>query len=205
MCVNQLRELGTATIHYESVKGQLPGYTNRAPLDGAKQISWVIALFPYLDREDLWSEWRDGDGPIVQVDLVCCPSDQGNLVNNAPLNYVANNLLFLDRSTTAKANANSRTLEGLQSTQQTVMFSERAYSDSYPVGPWNSTGTLNYLTFGWPNEDDSSETVTIYTMRTQTNGISSNHPGLVNVGFADGHVETLAEDSMTDVFRCGKD
>lgn len=209
VCVNRLKELGTATIHYDSVKGQLPGWTNRAPLNGTKQINWVIALLPYLDREDLWQEWRDGSGDAasaVVYEQVCCPSDMGNLINPTPLNYVANDRLFEDRFTTAK----SRTLEGLQSTQRTVMFSERVY-EFYPVGPWADPDTyiayvanVDRLTFLWPDEGKPDETVTVYELQSRTKGISSNHSGTVNIAFADGHVETVAQDTMTDVFLCGE-
>ena len=207
VCVNRLKELGTATIHYESIKGQLPGWRNQAPLRDSSgaitQISWVVALFPYLDREDLWKEWRDGDGGTagtVVYEQVCCPSDMGNLINTTPLNYVANRRLFLDRSDAALAASNTRMLERLQSAQRTVMLSERVYrasSPATPVGPWTGTADINLLTFNWPNVGSP---VTVYSLYDDVDGISSNHSGTVNIAFADGHVETVAQDAMTDLF-----
>lgn len=207
VCVNRLKELGTATIHYESVKGQLPGWRNQSPLDQTKHISWVVALFPYLDREDLWREWRDGDGTDVNdgstvYEQVRCPSDMGNLPttnNEYPMNYVANRDLFLDRSTATLAAQNTVMLERLTSAQRTVMISERVQLSSTPVGPWSSTADdhFNHLTFVW---DVSATDIPVYSLYTKANGISSNHSGTVNIAFADGHVETVAQDDMTKDF-----
>ncbi len=209
VCVSRLKELATATIHYESIKGQLPGWRNQAPLRDSSgnitQISWIVVLFPYLDREDLWVEWRDGDGDTtgtVSYEQVCCPSDMGNLINTTPLNYVANRQLFLDRSTTTLAASNTRMLERLKSAQQTVMFSERVYRTSTPatpVGPWTGTADadLDLLTFVW---DVPATSIPVYSLYTRANGISSNHSGTVNIAFADGHVETVAQDTMTNLF-----
>ncbi|MDZ7616146.1 MAG: DUF1559 domain-containing protein [Patescibacteria group bacterium] len=96
VCTNRLKELGTAAIHYASIKGQLPGWRNKAPLvnDTSKNVealSWAVTLFPYLGREDLWQDWRAGTpGPVpVLFAELTCPSDSAN---NGPctLNYVAN-------------------------------------------------------------------------------------------------------------------
>ncbi len=199
VCVNRMRELATATIHYESVKGQLPGWRNQAPLDSDVSISWVVALFPYLDREDLWKEWRDGAGPEVVYEEVVCPSDMGNLTNPAPLNYVANRNLFRDRSSGANLSANTVTLDRLTSAQRTVLFAERVYRDTTKVGPWNdiTTGTpIDRFTL-----DPPGGSVTFFSLRNNATGVSSNHSGILNIAFADGHVETVAEDTLTDVYQ----
>ncbi len=201
VCINRLKELATATIHYEASRGQLPGWQNRAPIGSGGNISWVVALFPYLDREDLWADWRDGSGNAVVFEQVVCPSDMGNLTNTAPMNYVANRNLFRDRSAAIVNNptqlaANTMTLERLSSTQRTVLISERAYrSGTTQVGPWNAVSDINHLTFDWP-----TTATTIFALRNTASGISSNHSGVVNVAFADGHVETLADDTSTGVY-----
>lgn len=201
VCINRLREIGLAIIHFDSVKGQLPGWQNDSPISGrAKPISWAVVLFPYLDRDDLWRKYRDGTAVDASTTVevfegICCPSDQGNLINQAPMSYVVNNRLFLNRATTPPQ---TRTIESLQSAQRTVMVSERAYSSSYPVGPWTSpVADVNRLTFFWPNVADSD---TVYSLYPKTNGISSNHSGAVNIAFADGHVETVPQDAMTETF-----
>ncbi len=185
-CINRLREMATATIHYESIRGQLPGWQNKAPL-GNQNISWVVALFPYLGREDLWQDWRSGSGPAAVYDQVVCPSDMGNLANPAPMNYVANTALFVDRSNPT----NSVTLERIPSPQRTVMISERVFRSDRRVGPWNQRNQ-NQLTFNW------AAATTIHGLASQATGLSSNHGGIVNVAFADGHVETLPDDTSTN-------
>ena len=192
-CVNQLRELAMATLHYETVRGQLPGWQNQAPVGGG-QISWVVALFPYLDREDLWEQWRTGSGDTPVYEQVVCPSDLGNPGQNpqGPLNYVANINLFHDRV----GGGNTQTLEGLRSAQRTVMISERVYDASRPVGPWSGTDQ-NRLTFNW------TAAPTVHGLAGQAAGLSSNHGGLIHVAFADGRVEALAPETSTADYRSG--
>ena len=198
-CVNRLRELATATIHYESIRGQLPGWRNKAPLQPQGPISWVVALFPYLGREDLWQDWRDGSGDAVVYEQVMCPSDMGNVAtqkNPGPMNYVANAALFVDRSD--PSNSVSKTLDRLPSAQRTVMISERVNRTLDPpaVGPWNQLNQ-NQLTFNW------TAAITIHDLASQAAGISSNHGGVVNVAFADGHVETMPDDTLTADYSHG--
>ena len=88
VCTNRLKELGLAAVHYEANKGQFPGWRSKSPL-ASRNINWAIALFPYLNREDLWQDWREGTGPGVLVSELTCPSDSGNSADGA-LNYVAN-------------------------------------------------------------------------------------------------------------------
>src|SRR5450759_4761897 len=65
-CSNYQRELGTAMLGYELVKGHLPGYANN--LHGAV-VSWIPPLLPFIGRGDLWegtttspnNGWRNGN------------------------------------------------------------------------------------------------------------------------------------------------
>ncbi len=185
-CMHQLKELATATLHYESVRGRLPGWQDKAPLDGGN-VSWVVMLFPYLGREDLWEDWRGGGGTAVVYEQVICPSDMGNLTVGG-LNYVANNNLFVDRS----GNGNTVTLDTLPAAQRTVMISER--STTYgSVGGWDETSEAA-LTFNWT----AGSAATVHDLRDQ---VSSNHGGMVHVAFADGHVEALAPETSTSDYR----
>lgn len=88
-CRNNLRQLTIATIAYEAQKGQYPGFVNRI---GDKRATWVIALLPHLERNDLWEAWRDpkvNPGPTVYWSLLVCASDADGMSGN-PLSYAAN-------------------------------------------------------------------------------------------------------------------
>ncbi len=198
VCINRLKELATATLHYESIRGQFPGWRNQAPLRDSEgnvaQVSWVVAMFPYLGREDLWRDWRNGGADVAPVffEQLVCPSDAGNSGPGA-LSYVANGYLFQDRSTPALSAVNTVVLEQLQGAQRTVMISERVNSTAYPVGRWDvyQDADAPRLAFDWSVADS------VAGLASNQWGISSNHAGLVHVAFADGHVEALTPETRT--------
>jgi len=87
-CMNNQKQLSLATIHYESVKRQLPGVLNSQQ---GTCIGWIPKLFPYIDQDGLWSSWRMGyteDSPIRKISIAICPSDSNN--SEAPLSYAVN-------------------------------------------------------------------------------------------------------------------
>ncbi len=77
-CQNNLHQLSLACLNFESARRQFPGYAERlvvansvpddAPMtypysanDPTVDVSWVVMLLPYADRNDLWTRWRDPD------------------------------------------------------------------------------------------------------------------------------------------------
>ena len=68
-CLNNMKQIALAMRSYEAHKYQLPGYVNeigKAPLQTdntnssvSRMASWVVMLFPYLERTDLWEKWHD--------------------------------------------------------------------------------------------------------------------------------------------------
>jgi len=90
-CMNNQRQLGTALQGYESSQGIFPGYSEylgpptipATPHD----VTWIVTLFPYLDNNDLWKQWRKpvatnendlsnaGERPSVFLRFLACPSD----------------------------------------------------------------------------------------------------------------------------------
>jgi prepilin-type N-terminal cleavage/methylation domain-containing protein len=61
-CLSQQKNLGLANISYEGARGQFPGYLQRVgpSLANSIEASWIVSLFPYLDRGDLWNAWSQG-------------------------------------------------------------------------------------------------------------------------------------------------
>ena len=93
-CFNSQKNLALALLNYEAVYQQFPGYVNRIATDKENQIlgSWVVPLFPYLERQDLWKEWSEGKPEHVFMRLLVCPSDppEQSTKSDTPLSYVAN-------------------------------------------------------------------------------------------------------------------
>jgi prepilin-type N-terminal cleavage/methylation domain-containing protein len=200
-CMNNQRNIADAITHYESVKNptHVPGSLN------PNGVNWVMALLPYLGREDLWtgvppaSGWRTGNGTAVQVRVLFCPDDPPPDAATAQLTYVANNAIFLDCSDLQTGSTNYMTLALDRSRltpprrpppERTVMIGERIGTTTVPTGPWAKTGTksvvsdLPRITFTW----DESKPIT-------PDVLASNHAGIVIVTFCDGHAEKVREET----------
>jgi len=107
-CTNHLKQYTTAAHNFEGARRMFPGFaeyrttSNAAPDDGLAviDVSWVVMLFPYTERSDLWDKWGDPDmmakGGYGQLrlhqQLAVCPSNPPESVGNGttPLSYVAN-------------------------------------------------------------------------------------------------------------------
>jgi type II secretory pathway pseudopilin PulG len=92
-CVNNLRQVGLATLNYESTKKSLPpgsGYLRTSPDDF--RGTWLIPIFQYMEEPAIDSQWdydeypdsvdTDNDGKSnivtaakVQIKTLICPSD----------------------------------------------------------------------------------------------------------------------------------
>lgn len=107
-CLNNQHQLAVAVLNYESGKRRLPGLMNQIP--GGMQYTWVEALFPNLERNDLWNEISSNSGvlslsstaaPTFRVAITICPDDQAvidptSLNAQALLSYAVNDQFFTD-------------------------------------------------------------------------------------------------------------
>jgi prepilin-type N-terminal cleavage/methylation domain-containing protein/prepilin-type processing-associated H-X9-DG protein len=68
-CNNNQHQLSIAMQNFESAKGYFPGFINVVgnncfiDKNGAiwkNPISWIVTLFPYMDRNDLYDVWANG-------------------------------------------------------------------------------------------------------------------------------------------------
>ena len=128
-CINQMRQLGTASMNYASSKGYFTGYVSE--LSGrainTQLVSWFAHLLPMTDRNDLHDAIQAGDmSSSYYVDLAICPSDVPDTKGNADISYVINSgtwqtprrvehVLFTDPTgwRDAKANGIGHNLAGL--------------------------------------------------------------------------------------------
>lgn len=117
-CKNSLKNLSLGMLNFDSSQGELPGYindlvqpnspkSNGAPTIG-RQASWVVMLFPYIERNNEWDIWNDfstslGDelpaAAAPEIELLECPSDAPEIPGNPWNNYVVNaGQMFSDTS-----------------------------------------------------------------------------------------------------------
>ena len=95
-CLNNQKQLSLATLSFESTRRHFPGYINRIGTDPTRQpVSWVVMLFPYLERRDLYDIWANypinvpnpvtGDAEdnnaYKLLELLMCPSDPADSTN----------------------------------------------------------------------------------------------------------------------------
>ena len=131
-CANNVKELGSAITQYQTRKQYFPGFCSLIGKDGSNDIvgSWAVALLPYIQRNDLMTELRQGNSSDVRIDQYVCPSDEPT-EGNQQLSYVGNcgyvpSTSLPDLSTGEFAPAGSSTI--VQQIQRTGIFADR-YAD----------------------------------------------------------------------------
>ncbi len=104
-CMNNIKNISLAMLHYESARGAFPGWRNMVGKDGNGDpviTSWVAPLLPFLERNDLWKLYRDGNVPADEkpgvpgsglyeealLEVLVCPTNPST--RPAPLAYVVN-------------------------------------------------------------------------------------------------------------------
>jgi prepilin-type N-terminal cleavage/methylation domain-containing protein len=102
VCLNNEKQLLTAMQNYDTSKSQLPGYINSIAKgaagpsdDHGRMATWVIMLFPYMERNDVWSQWSDSSIPNASLpapymELLLCPSNPPTTQDQPWLAYVVN-------------------------------------------------------------------------------------------------------------------
>jgi prepilin-type N-terminal cleavage/methylation domain-containing protein len=103
VCLNNEKQFVTAMQNYDTSKnGELPGYVNAIAkgASGASDVhgrmaTWVIMLFPYMERADLWAQWNDASVsnavlPAPYMELLVCPSNPPTTLDQPWLAYVVN-------------------------------------------------------------------------------------------------------------------
>lgn len=93
-CLNNLKNIGLASLNYESTKGALPPSTLNATKTTKNGLSWTVAILPYIEQGALEDEvqrrideyeevntdgsagaYNLGDLNDLKLDLYLCPSD----------------------------------------------------------------------------------------------------------------------------------
>ena len=59
-CNNSQHQLSLAMQNFESSRRLFPGYINNVG-NNPYALSWVVALFPYMDRRDVYDIWANGE------------------------------------------------------------------------------------------------------------------------------------------------
>ena len=181
-CVNSLKQIGLAMHNYENAKGGLPPAVLYGP-DGKTPYSWRVALLPYLDANDVYSQYRfdePWDGPnnrklIPKMPpFYACPNDGQAIPSHNTSYFVLTGpaTLFPDRKEGMKF---SEITDGISNTIQVVEAKHEV--------PWTKPEDISY---------DANKPLP---------KLGGFHPGGFNAAFADGAVRFISERVDQTVFR----
>jgi len=212
-CQERLRRLALGVLQFEQQRRYLPGYVQRFATADSREPgatrsdhSWAVAVFPYIDQEPLWEQWRDGQRPQPYLPALVCPQDPvaRQADHAAALSYVANcgrlpdpargTGVFFDRRDPATAITLSlREIEARDGAERTLMLAE-----NMQAGGW-SDATIGAVGMGWwvkPPECSHINRCLGEPRGQQELRLarpSSFHPGGVNTIYCDGRGAFLAQ------------
>ena len=184
-CINNMKQIGLALHNYNSAYGCFPpAYI--ADENGRPMHSWRVLILPFLEQQAIYDRYdfnEPWDGPNNRqladtvVNVYRCPSDNNN-VDETETDYlmVVGPNAFSDGPTARKV---ADITDGTSNTIMLVEMSNSGVNWMEPVD-WDTTTASFTIDDGSPGE------------------LRSEHPGLVNVGFADGSVRSLSNDESPE-------
>ena len=93
-CKNNLRQLSLSLATRETSLKNYPGYINKLGVAGTANMaraSWVVTTFPYIEQNQLFESWNNGDpSQMPSIEVLVCPSNPPTTLNEPNLAYVAN-------------------------------------------------------------------------------------------------------------------
>lgn len=160
-CLNNLRQLGLATVQYEDYFDRWPGLYE--PLDDERTVSddaevfatWAVLILPMLERQKLYDRYAAGLMPDRFVEFMLCPSDGAKQRTAAANSYVAN-------AGAAGSSANQRSANGpylnlalrpraamleghwRDGREYTLVLSENLDADRFDLLGWSGLGLPSY-------------------------------------------------------------
>ncbi|QDT67127.1 Type II secretion system protein G precursor [Planctomycetes bacterium MalM25] len=96
-CMNNLRQLGLATLQFELQFKRYPGLIEELELGRLdpehateRYQTWGVLLLPFLEKQKLYDRYVDGLVPDLFTEVMLCPSDGEKQRTDAANSYVAN-------------------------------------------------------------------------------------------------------------------
>jgi prepilin-type processing-associated H-X9-DG protein len=221
-CRNNLRNIAFAVMYYEDRHGNYPGFFEW-DANAKGQVLWrplVYNLLPYLEREDVFEAYNRDNHPQnncrgVYLAILVCPADLQP--TGTPTSYVFNggrpDDQYLDNPAngvfvhSAKAGAKTWNYNNSKAfiTEHDGTATTLVLSENLDAGSWTDWSEVrcgflwdDYPKSVWPqvkiNGDNMGDSPGQVANHVYFAKPTSNHPGCVNVAFADGHVRSLSED-----------
>jgi prepilin-type processing-associated H-X9-DG protein len=187
-CANEIQQIGLAMHCYHQAYGRLPpAYTTDS--DGRPLLSWRVLLLPYLGCEDLYKKVRlnepwdsphnyckvfdEAKGPTYQFHCCSATDPESETNPESETSYV----MVVGPDTISDGPHSVNLGDITDGTANTIMVVEIKNSGIH----WAEPRDLDFASMSFRINDPNGK------------GISSDHPGVAYVVFADGHVGCLAD------------
>ncbi len=187
-CMNNQKEIAAAIIHYENDYGQFPP-PYIADESGRPIHSWRVLILPYLGKKGLYEQYNfdePWDGPNNRKladkcpSVFQCPSGQRGRRRSSETSYVA-----VVGPETMWPEDKSINFSDVVDPQKTILLVEMADSE------------INWLEPRDLHVDQMAPAIN----PKKAQGISSNHPSVLIISFADGHVQKVRADLSPEELR----
>jgi prepilin-type N-terminal cleavage/methylation domain-containing protein len=94
-CLSNQRQVALALLNYENLRRRYPGYLNDLTRDQLTPATWVVAVMPGIEQQNLYDLWTEPDPNIrrrfvTYLPILQCPSDPPDQRNGSPLGMVVN-------------------------------------------------------------------------------------------------------------------
>ena len=228
-CLNQITQLGLALHNYEFTHEKLPeGTLNpdgpiRSEPEG-RHLSWIVQTLPFIEENALYARFDLEAGAYAPVNAQAraaviqtlhCPSSWHDAMNEdgtaAHSSYVGihhdeESPIDEDNSGLLYLNSGVRFIDILDGSSKTLLISE-SYCDPHGLGWASGTRATLRNTSVINDEDERKRYRSIATDQrkelpaTHVGGLSSAHPGVVLVCYADGSARTLSEDTPKELLH----
>lgn len=158
-CLNNMAvNLAKAHLQFATTNGRFCGWQNSIGQDN-KEVSWVVPLFPFIDRQDLANAWvtrnylvdNTNTNPVsalhpnTYIELLICPTNPPVDEKTSPLSYVVNAAAASDTAIVCSNQFDVTTCSSPEKSQNGIFFDQHA---SAPLG-YNSkvcrSITMQYL------------------------------------------------------------
>jgi len=158
-CMNNLFQMALAANRFNEQSGFLPGWRNRSPnpadVSGSSFVntpSWPVPLLPFIERNDVYTQWAQGSTAAPFIKLYSCPSSPPDSQVLPTLAYAGNcgsgtntnkwDGVMLDTTDSVNGRMSILDVSSADGTATTILFAEKC-------GPGSTTANQPLVQGYW--------------------------------------------------------
>jgi len=224
VCQNNLYQAAFAAIRHDEQNGFIPGWRNTPSGTTGAAVFWVVPLFPFMERRDIFNAYMSGGGTAFVQSLVC-PSSPPDAQTSPFVSYAgsvgtgaaaARGVAVMVDTTVMASRVTMDDVSANDGTATTMILSEKCgpfigtsvlwtatppQTNFTPIAPVSRA--LPFPVFGIQG---TNPTRIINSGTAEASGVhpanapSSQHPGGAVVAFCDGHTQFLKDSLQRQVY-----